>query len=80
MNLSVNNHDVTVTLISRDKDRTWVGILIDLDIRTVESVVCFVGKHAHHYFAYGCQNLAYEAAVYYSVIKILKMPGKLGEV
>jgi len=80
MKLCVDRHDVEVTLISRDKERTWIGILIDLDIRTIETVVCFKGIHVYHYFAYGCQNLAYEGVLYKSVIKILRNPEKLAEV
>jgi hypothetical protein len=69
LNFTINNHEVTLSLISRNEDKIWVGILIDLDIRTIESVVCFTHGKIHHYYAYGVQSLVFGPGIYHIVIR-----------
>ena len=79
MELNVSSVPVEVTLITRVDGKTWVGILIDMEIRTFEAVVCFTKTHTYHYFSYGSQKEGWVGSIYDAVIKILKNPVKLAE-
>ena len=68
----LKDKEIKVTLIHRDEDKVWVGIVIDFDIRTLEAVVCFAKVHVYHYFAYGCQRMSYDEIIYKLAIKHIK--------
>ena len=72
MTFTLKEKEIKLSLIHRDEDKVWVGIVIDFDIRTLESVVCFAKVHVYHYFAYGCQHIAYDEIIYKLAIKYIK--------
>jgi len=79
LTFTLKEKEIKLSLIHRDEDKVWVGIVIDFDIRTLESVVCFAKVHVYHYFAYGCQRIAYDEIIYKLAIKYIKDNNLLAE-
>ena len=72
MELRIFDHDVDITLITKSDNKTWIGILIDCDIRTIETVCCFTPHQVFHYYAYGCQRMVFGPSLYHQIIKYIK--------
>jgi len=79
MEFRYSNTDITVNKITETDGKVWVGILVDCDIRTIETVVCFSSVHDYHYFAYGCQRMVFGSSLYWEVIKYIKTHDILAE-